>query len=324
MKIYRRSDILKFLFLPLLAIILFIVAVFGYALPTSKNNLLEQKKEMIAVLTQTALNILTHYDRQVRAGKINESTAQHMAAEQIRDLRYGSDGKDYFWITDMKPRMIMHPYRPDLEGQELSDFTDPNGKHLFVEFVREVVTDGSGYVPYLWQWKDVPDQIVPKLSYVKLFKPWGWIIGTGVYLDDVSIEISKMSRQLLYFSLIVTATIFILSLYIIHQGLSEAQRRRKAELELKNYRDHLEVLVKRRTAELQKALSEVKLLSGFLPICSSCKKVRNDKGYWSQIESYIQEHTEAEFSHGFCPDCIQKLYPKFDSKESESNNKEEP
>ncbi|HVN96375.1 MAG TPA: cache domain-containing protein [Syntrophorhabdaceae bacterium] len=64
-----------------------------------------------------------------------------------------------------------------------------------------------------------------------------------------------------------------------------------------------------KTTELEKALSEVKKLSGLLPICSSCKKIRDDKGYWNQIESYIKDHSEAEFSHGICPDCTKKLYP---------------
>ena len=63
--------------------------------------------------------------------------------------------------------------------------------------------------------------------------------------------------------------------------------------------------------ELQTALSEVKKLSGFLPICSSCKKIRDDKGYWSEVERYISHHSEAEFSHGICPDCMRKLYPQY-------------
>ena len=61
--------------------------------------------------------------------------------------------------------------------------------------------------------------------------------------------------------------------------------------------------------ELQNALSEVKKLRGFLPICSSCKKIRDDKGYWNQIELYIRDHSEAEFTHGICPECAKKLYP---------------
>jgi YesN/AraC family two-component response regulator len=66
--------------------------------------------------------------------------------------------------------------------------------------------------------------------------------------------------------------------------------------------------------ELQEALSRVKLLSGMLPICSSCKKIRDDQGYWEQIEVYIKEHSEAEFTHGICPDCVRKLYPEYAQK----------
>jgi len=62
---------------------------------------------------------------------------------------------------------------------------------------------------------------------------------------------------------------------------------------------------------LKEALSKVRTLSGMLPICSSCKKIRDDKGYWNQIEAYIRDHSEAEFSHGFCPECAKKLYPEF-------------
>ncbi len=63
--------------------------------------------------------------------------------------------------------------------------------------------------------------------------------------------------------------------------------------------------------ELQKALAQVKQLSGFLPICASCKKIRDDKGYWTQIESYIHAHSEAQLSHGICPECQHKLYPEY-------------
>jgi PAS domain S-box-containing protein len=64
-------------------------------------------------------------------------------------------------------------------------------------------------------------------------------------------------------------------------------------------------------SKLQKAISEIHILSGLIPICSSCKKIRDDKGYWNQIESYIEEHSAAEFSHGICPECTKKLYPHY-------------
>ena len=73
--------------------------------------------------------------------------------------------------------------------------------------------------------------------------------------------------------------------------------------------------------DLQKALSEVKKLSGFLPICASCKKIKDDKGYWRQIEAYIRDHSEAEFSHGICPDCMKKLYGDIPEEEDISRKK---
>jgi len=70
--------------------------------------------------------------------------------------------------------------------------------------------------------------------------------------------------------------------------------------------------------DLQKALSEVKTLRGLIPICSHCKKIRDDKGYWNQIESYIHKHSDAEFSHGICPECAQKYYPDMDLYEEDA------
>jgi len=84
-------------------------------------------------------------------------------------------------------------------------------------------------------------------------------------------------------------------------------------MERKRIEEEREKLIK----DLQEALARVKLLSGMLPVCSSCKKIRDDKGYWTQIEAYVRDHSEAEFSHGICPDCMKKLYPDFaDNKNS--------
>jgi len=75
-------------------------------------------------------------------------------------------------------------------------------------------------------------------------------------------------------------------------------------------RNRMERERERLIAELQAALAEIKTLSGLLPICASCKKIRDDKGYWAQIETYIQKHSDAKFSHGICPDCFERLYPE--------------
>jgi DNA repair exonuclease SbcCD ATPase subunit len=105
----------------------------------------------------------------------------------------------------------------------------------------------------------------------------------------------------------------------IYCNLEKKISERTRELDEANGRLVLEIEERKRTeaekeqliAQLQKAMQEVKVLSGFLPICASCKKIRDDSGYWSQIEEYISKHSNALFSHGICPDCVKKLYPDF-------------
>ncbi len=89
---------------------------------------------------------------------------------------------------------------------------------------------------------------------------------------------------------------------------AELRARVRTHLELKRQRDELG----RRTAELEEALSQVKTLSGLLPICAWCKKIRDDQGYWDQIESYLTSHTGAVFSHAICPECAAKAFPSED------------
>lgn len=105
----------------------------------------------------------------------------------------------------------------------------------------------------------------------------------------------------------------------IYCNLEKKISERTRELDAANGKLVLEIEERKRTeaekeqliVQLQKAMQEVKVLSGFLPICASCKKIRDDSGYWSQIEEYISKHSNALFSHGICPDCVKKLYPDF-------------
>ena len=305
-----KTEILKIIFPPMLTIMLFVVAIYGVALPVFKNNLMEQKKALITAEVQTVFSILQYYEQQAKSGEFSFEMAQDLAIKQIRELRFGLEGKDYFWINDMQPRMVMHPYLSNLDGQDLSSYSDPEGKLLFKEFVDVVRKDGAGYVQYYWQWKDDQKRIVPKISYVKLFKPWGWIIGTGVYIEDIRGEIAKFTKELIFISVGIFMIILLLSFYIIRNSLKEMNKRLVAEKDLNDYKDGLEDLVEKRTGELREAMSKIKILSGFLPICASCKKIRDDEGCWNQIESYVRDHSEAEFSHGICPDCAEKLYPE--------------
>jgi HAMP domain-containing protein len=88
--------------------------------------------------------------------------------------------------------------------------------------------------------------------------------------------------------------------------------------ELNNLKDTLELRVATRTGELQTALDTIKTLHGIIPICASCKKIRDDQGSWNQLETYISQHTEADFTHGICPDCAKRLYPELRRRETDS------
>ena len=218
------------IFLPVvLTVLLFILTIFQLILPEMQERLLEGKREVIRELVASAWSSLDDYARQERQGILNKSEAQTLAMNHIRGLRYGDDLKDYFWINDMQPRMIMHPYRPDMEGMDISNFTDPAGKRLFVACVETVKAKGAGYVDYQWQWMDDPTRIVPKISYVKGFEPWGWIIGTGIYVEDVHAQISAITRKTTLICLWILFLIIVLSVHIVWHGAKVTRQKEQAE-----------------------------------------------------------------------------------------------
>lgn len=123
---------------------------------------------------------------------LSEDEKRQAASEAVQRMRYSKGG--YLWINDMHPAMVMHPIKPALNGKDLSGFKDPNGKKLFIEMVEAVQKDGKGYVDYMWP-KPGEDKPVPKLSYVRHFKPWDWIIGTGVYLETAEQRFKEEARR---------------------------------------------------------------------------------------------------------------------------------
>ncbi len=223
----RRSYVLR-IFLPtIIAIALFLASIWGIILPSIEQTLLDRKREMIQELTNSAWSILSSYEREERNGLITREQAQMLAKTRIEDLRYGAEGKDYFWIQDMEPRMIMHPYRPDLNEQNLQDFKDPRGVPIFIEFAELVKRKGEGYINYVWQWKDDPLRLEPKESYVKGFPPWGWVIGTGIYIDDVKQEISRIEQSLINTSLVISGVVVLLLAFVLQQSLRIEKERQE-------------------------------------------------------------------------------------------------
>lgn len=213
------------------ALILFAAAFYFFAIPQYKQSVYEQKQQLIKDMADMAHSLLEHYHRRALEGELTVEESQRRVIERIRSLRYGPEQKDYFWINDLEAKMILHPYRTDLEGQYVLDYRDPEGKPLFREFIEVARHQQAGYVDYFWQWKDDPNQIVHKLSYVRLFEPWGWVIGTGVYTEDVQREVAAMIRNLQMIFAGIFVVVLLIVLYLIARGIRVETLRQAAEQE---------------------------------------------------------------------------------------------
>ncbi len=181
-------------------IILCFISVLAWLYPSMRRNMYDAKYQKTKQLVEVAHEVVDAYVRQAEKGTLSLEQAKLQAREAVRTLRYGNG--DYFWINDLEPRMIMHPNMVDLEGKGLADFKDPHGKKLFVAFVEAVKADGAGFVDYMWP-KPGEKEPVPKISYVKLTPEWGWIIGSGIYVEDVRAEMKRILYISMYGSLAI-------------------------------------------------------------------------------------------------------------------------
>jgi methyl-accepting chemotaxis protein len=171
------------------------------------SSLKQQKGIELQHLTELALGIVKEEHAAAQKGDIAVADAQKRALARVAALRYGSN--DYFWVNDMQPRMVMHPMKPEMNGNDISAFKDPNGKTLFVDMVNVVKKDGAGFVPYEWP-KPGFDRPQPKLSYVAGFAPWSWVIGTGVYIDDLNAQTWASTQR----ALLITALVLLITLAV--------------------------------------------------------------------------------------------------------------
>jgi len=183
-----------------------------------QQSMMRERQAAVQQIVEAAHGILVYHHELAAGGKVSEDEAKQHAAEAVKRLRYG--GNEYFWINDMHPRMVMHPIKPELVGKDLSENKDPTGKALFVEFVNMVRQNGGGMVSYMWP-KPGSSDPVEKVSYVKGFAPWGWVIGSGVYVDTVTAAIwDKAARMLvgaLVFGVVLLAIGYAISRSILRQ-----------------------------------------------------------------------------------------------------------
>lgn len=147
---------------------------------------------------------------------MSKADAQRFAMAMIKNTRYAES--EYFWINDYTATVVMHSINSALDGKDLSNLEDPNGKKLFSEFVAVVKAQNEGFVDYLWP-KPGSENPVEKISYVKGFQPWGWIIGSGVYLDDVDAQFQQEAIKLSVISTIIVLISLLISFLIVRSIL---------------------------------------------------------------------------------------------------------
>lgn len=206
---------LKLYSIVLVAMIVFIAQSF-YNLVHQKELLMHDKKEEVSFLTESAVNIMSRYHNAEKSGKLTKDEAQRLAKDAISFIKYDKD--NYIWIQMVgeggKPFMVMHPIKPELNGKELSGSKDATGKFHFNEMSAVAQKSGAGFVEYMQIYPGKSEPL-PKLSSVKMFEPWGWIAGTGIYIDKVDEEFNAALKQTIITTIIAFAALFALAFYLI-------------------------------------------------------------------------------------------------------------
>lgn len=205
----RNFSISRRLWLILIVSLLMLFLLAAVMLKQVHTDLYQAKAQKTMHLVQAASGVLDYYNGLEKAGTLTREQAQQQAMAAIRGLRYNQT--DYFWINDLRPVMIMHPVSTKLEGQDLSAIRDPDGFAVFNEIVAVAKAKGAGAINYRWP-KPGASEPVQKTSYVQLFAPWGWIIGSGVYVDDV---VAEFQQQVLYAALVSLGIMLVMGLLVV-------------------------------------------------------------------------------------------------------------
>ena len=195
-----------------------VVALAAVFLTSERQLILEERQGSVRQTVEIAHGLVVHFHEQVGKGKLSEDDAKQRALAALKALRYS--GSEYFWVNDMHPTMVMHAVKSELDGKDLTENKDPTGKQLFVEFVNTVKAKGAGYVYYLWP-KPGSDKPVQKVSYVKGFAPWGWVIGSGVYIDTVDAEIGGRVVAFSIGTLVLAAVLLVVGLVVARSLLRQ-------------------------------------------------------------------------------------------------------
>ena len=190
------------------------IAVTVLAASVVSSSLHSEKIQETQRLVQVVEQVVERYAELERAGAMDGETARFQALEMLRSIRYG-DGA-YFWVNDMDGMMLMHPTAPDLEGTDIRLVEDATGQRIFVDMIDLVAREGGGTYQYEWP---PNENAQSKVSFVQGFPEWGWIVGTGIFVDEVNalvwdsvLSIGALSALILVIA--VTVTIVLVRLVV--------------------------------------------------------------------------------------------------------------
>ena len=254
-------------------VLLIFIAVMSAMLMVERNSMIDDRKDAIKSVVETASGTVEGLDKSASSGEITVEDAKKRAIALIKVMRYND--KEYFWINDMQPRMIMHPVKPELDGTDAGAIRDPSGKAPFSEMVNVVRTAGAGFVYYDWS-RPGSDRPVAKISYVKGYQPWGWVIGSGVYVDDIDEKVKSQAWWILLAIVFTSAWLAISAKSLISNiagGLHKActQLNRIAQ---GYYFDPIDIHRDDEIGKLMYAMKAMQIRMGFE--VSDTKRIAND------------------------------------------------
>lgn len=310
MNIRKKIMLTSFSGLVFLGIIMFFIASssiknMGMAeILSLRATLMEEKKQKLKNIVEIGVSQI---EGVFASKEQDEAGKKELIFKLIKDTKY-DDGTGYLWINDMAPAMVFHPVNQAMNGKDLSDYKDPDGKRLFVEMAEVCKKAGEGTVGYKWA-KPGLNEPVDKLSYVKLFKPLNWVVGSGIYIDDVNAAIAEKEkiikagmakqRNLLLGAIVISLALTLLLTYVVAGRISGPLR--KASGMVKDIAEgegdltvRLKVDSTDEVGELSKGFNVFvgKLQDMIKKISASSREVDRSSGELSEISGYLSAEVE--------------------------------
>ena len=205
---------MRILVIILVPLFLFATTIVINLYSNTKDSLYKEKQSATKAAVDIAYGMVDKFYERFRAGELTEAQAQLGAKQTIANMKYGEGGSDYYWINDYDQIMVVHP-NDKMVGADQSNYKDAKGKFIFLEMTKVATTRGEGFVDYYWYDKNDQSKLVPKLSYVKGFKPWKWVVGTGIYVNDVNEQARNEVLKVLIIVIVAFAIIILCIVFFI-------------------------------------------------------------------------------------------------------------